>query len=212
MTLFLIAGMPVFFIALTHVFFSDSFYGRELLAPLGIGALWFFPFCLVYALFSDLVPVAYGGKEFYFSRTGLDLAFPFLFCLLTGLFVCRKRHSDQKGFFLHLAAFFTGFFMLFAQYVRITFPGWYAEYIYFFLPLLWMAMTVFAAFLMPLVFSIPGALRFVFLLALAALPFVMGAVPCLYAMNYRIFAWILTAVFFVSPLVLVWRIPLSHNG
>jgi hypothetical protein len=207
MTLFLIAGMPVFFIALLHLFFSDSFYGRELLAPLGIGALWFFPCCLIYALFSDLVPVVYGGKAFYFSRTGLDLGFPLLFCLLTALFTCRRQRRDGKEFFLHLAAFFTGFFMLFAQYVRIMFSGWYAEYIYFLLPLLWMAMSVFAAFLTPLFFLASGVLRFAFPLALAALPFAMGAVPCLYAMNYRLFAWILTAAFFVSPLILVWRIP-----
>jgi hypothetical protein len=207
MTLFLIAGIPVFFIALLHLFFSNSFYGRELLAPLGIGALWFFPFCLVYALFSDFIPVAYGGKSFYFSRMGLDLGFPLLFCLLPALFTCRRQRSDGKGFFLHLAAFFTGFFMLFAQYVRIMFPVWYAEYIYFLLPLLWMAMSVLTAFFMLLFFSVSGILRGAFLLAVAALPFAMGAVPYLYAMNYRSFAWILTAVFFVFPLILVWRVP-----
>jgi hypothetical protein len=209
MTLFLIAGMPLFFIAVLNVFFSDSFYGRELIMPFGLGALWFFPCCLIYALFSDLVPVVYGGKAFYFSRTGIDIAFPFLVCLITGVFTCRKNHSSGKEFFLHLAAFFTGFFMLFAQYVRIIFHGWYAEYIYFLLPLLWMSLTVFASILFLLFFAGFGILRFLFLILLAALPFAMGAVPVLYAMNYRPFAWLLTLVFFAASLLTLWRVPLK---
>jgi hypothetical protein len=209
MIIFLIAGMPLFFIMILNVFFSGSFYGRELVMPLGCGVLWFFPCCFIYVLFSDLIPVVYDGKEFYFSRVGIDIGFPFLFCLITGLFTCRRKQAGGKELFLHLAAFFTGFFMLFAQYVLILFPAWYAEYIYFLLPLLWMSITVFASLLLPLFFGGSGILRILFPVILAALPFAMGAVPVLYAMNYRPFAWLLTLVFFASSLVCLWRIPLK---
>jgi hypothetical protein len=201
--------MPLFFIALLHVFFSGAFYGRELVAPLGIGALWFFPFCLIYALFSDLIPIVYGSPSFYFSRAGIDLVVPFAGCLLAGLFTCRKQFSDGKELFLRMTAFFTGFFTLFAQYVRIIFPDWYAEYIFFLLPLLWMSLTVFAGLLPPLFFSGAGFVRFLFLVLLAALPFCMGAVSYLYAMNYRPIAWFLTLFFFASSLAALWKIPVK---
>jgi hypothetical protein len=207
MTLFLIAGMPVFFIAILNTFFSDSFYGRELVMPLGLGVLWFFPCCALYIFFSDLIPAGYDGRALYFSRMGIDIGIPFFFCLISGLLTCRGKRSDGKQFFLHLAAFFTGFFMSFAQYVRIIFPEWYAEYIYFLLPLLWMALTVFTGLLLNLFRAGFGFQRLLFLLGLAALPFAMGAVPVLYVMNYRPFAWGLTLAFFVSALILVWRIP-----
>jgi hypothetical protein len=205
MMFFLIAGMPVFFIALLHVFFSGSFYGRELIAPMGIGALWFFPCCLLYALFSDLVPSGYSGIILYFSRTGLDLAFPLFFCLCSGIFTCRKRRAGARELFLHLAAFFTGFFILFAQYGRIVFSAWYAEYLYFLLPVLWMSLTSFAAFLVPRFFFSSGIVKFIVFFSLAALPFAMGMVPWLYVMNYRIAACLVTAGFFALPLCLLGR-------
>jgi hypothetical protein len=211
MTLFLVAGMPVFFIAVLNVFFSDSFYGRELVLPLGLGVLWFFPCCFFYVFFSDLVPIGYGGKTLYFSRMGTDIGFPFLVCLVSGLVTCRGKRSGGKELFLHLAAFFTGFFMFFAQYVRIIFPEWYAEYIYFLLPLLWMSLTVFASLFAPLFFAAFGPWRVLFPVALAALPFAMGAVPVLYVTNYRPFAWILSAAFFAASLVLLWRVPLRDS-
>jgi hypothetical protein len=211
MTLFLIAGMPVFFIAVLNVFFSDSFYGRELVLPLGLGVLWFFPCCFIYVLVSDLVPAGYEGKTLYFSRMGIDIGFPYLVCLVSGLITCRGKRSGGKAFFLHLAAFCTGLFMFFAQYVRIIFPEWYAEYIYFLLPLLWMSLTVFAGLLASLFFAAFGAARLLFPLILAALPFAMGAVPVLYIMNYRIFAWLLSAAFFAAPLILLWRLPLRDS-
>ncbi|MDR1932182.1 MAG: hypothetical protein LBQ57_05065 [Spirochaetales bacterium] len=208
MTLFLIAGMPVFFIALLNMFFSGSFYGREILAPLGIGGLWFFPFCLIYALFSDLVPVVYGGGQFYLSRTFIDLAVPLVFCLLTCLVTCRSQRADGKELFLRVAAFLTGFFTLFAQYVCIIFPEWYAEYIFFLLPLLWMSLSAFSGLLVSLFFSGFRIFRFLFLILLGVLPFCMGAVPWLYAMNYRPLAWLVTLLFFAGSLVAVWKVPL----
>jgi hypothetical protein len=209
MTLFLIAGIPVFFIAVLNTFFSGYFYGREVVAPLGTGVLWFFPFCLLYALFSDLVPVVYGSIQFYVSRTFIDLAAPLFFCTLACVFSCRKSRSDGKDLFLRIAAFFTGFFMLFAQYVRIIFPDWYGEYIYFLLPLLWMSLILWTGLLVTLFFAGSGIIRFLFLFILAALPFCMGAVPYLYAMNYRLFAWLLSVFFFSVSLLLLWRIPLK---
>ena len=199
--------MPVFFIALLHVFFSGSFYGRELIAPLGIGALWFFPCCLLYALFSDLIPSSFNSMPLYFSRTGRDLAFPLLFCLVFGIFTCRRRRGSARELFLHLAAFFTGFFILFAQYVRLVFPAWYAEYIYFFLPLLWMSLTVCASFFVSLFFFCTGITRFLFLVIPACLPFAMGAVPLLYVMNYRGYASLATIGFFALSMILLWRFP-----
>jgi hypothetical protein len=209
MTLFLIAGMPVFFIAVLNVFFSDSFYGRELILPLGLGVLWFFPCFFFYVFFSDLLPGGYGGKALYFSRMGIDIGLPFFVCLVSGLISCRGKRSGGKELFLHLAAFFTGFFMFFAQYVRIIFPAWYAEYIYFLLPLLWMSLTVFASLLAPLFFAAFGLPRLLFPAALAALPFAMGAVPVLYIMNYRAFAWLLSLAFFTGAIMALWRVPLK---
>ncbi|MDR1317449.1 MAG: hypothetical protein LBK13_11320 [Spirochaetales bacterium] len=211
MTLFLIAGMPVFFIAILNAFFSNSFYGRELVMPLGLGVLWFFPCCALYILFSDLIPDRYDGGALYLSRMGIDIGIPFFLCLISGLLTCRKKRSDGKEFFLHLAAFFTGFFMSFAQYVRIIFSGWYAGYIYFLLPLLWMSLTLFTGLLLTLFLTGFGFQRLLFLLGLAALPFAMGAVPVLYVMNYHPFAWGLTLAFFVSALLLVWRVPLRDT-
>jgi hypothetical protein len=203
--------MPVFFIAILNLFFSDSFYGRELIIPLGLGVLWFFPCCFLYVFFSDLIPAGYEGRTLYFFRMGIDIGFPFFLCLISGLLTCRKKHSKGKGLFLHLAAFFTGFFMFFAQYVLIIFPAWYAEYIYFLLPLLWMSLTVFASLLLPVFFAGFGILRLIFPVVLAALPFAMGAVPVLYVMNYRPFAWLLSLAFFASALILLWRVPLRGN-
>ena len=211
MTFFLIAGMPVFFIVILHVFFSGSFYGRELLAPLGKGALWFFPCCILYALFSDLFPVGYDPLSVYFLRTSLDLAFPFFFCLASGIFTCRRQKSGARELFLHMAAFFTGFFTLFAQYVRLVFPAWYGEYLYFLLPLLWMSMTVFCAFLLPLSFFCFGFIRFLFFAVLLFVPFAMGTVPLLYVMNYRVYACIAAAAFFALPLALLFIFPPPEN-
>jgi hypothetical protein len=208
MTLFLVAGLPLFFAAFLVFFFPGIRY-RETLFAAGKGALSFIPFCIVYVFFSDLIPASQGTPGFYYARTVSDFLLPLAFCALFAFLWRRKKPGRGKELFLFLAAFFTGFFTFFAQYTLITFSLWYADYLYFLLPLSWMALGILAPLTAVWLYDIFGKGRLVFTGVPAVLPFLFGCVPWLHAENNGFFAWLVTLLLFAAALVCARRARLS---
>lgn len=206
MTLFLITGMPAFLVLILNTFFSGTYSGRDVILAAGKGILWFFPIFLIYGLASGYVLPSFEGATLYVSRTLLDLALPYLMAIAAYLISYRRDLIiPAREQFLRSLSFLAGFYMLFAQYVLVTFSGWYAGYLYFLLPLLWMTLTVSAALMLANFFSRVAGGIFLLLPAIVILPFVTGAIPYLYVVNLRFFAWMLTILFAAGSILALRR-------
>jgi hypothetical protein len=202
MMLFLLAGIPVFLVLVLNLFFSGVYDGKAVFLSAGKGVLWFFPGILVLGLLAGYFSPAFEGNALYFTRTLLDFVFPLFAAVAAYLFSHRKDLIIPGEIqFVRILSFLAGFFTLFAFYCIVSYSAWYAGYLYFLMPLLWMSLIVLAGFVMGAFFSLVTGLRFFVLAGGAVLALLMGAVPYLYVLNFRLSAWFLTLLFFAGSLL-----------
>lgn len=197
MTLFFVAGIPLFAVFFLVTVYSNTFDPRMIFREAGKGVLCFFPSILVYIFIEMFFPTVYAGRPLYLTRTVLDLFLPLILSTAAYLIMYRRDLILPGDYqFLRFLSFATGFFVSFSVFSLVNFRGWYDGYQFFLLPLLWMALLLCAGYCLGVFFSQGGWLRFVFLFVALAFPFLFGFVPYLYIASRYFFAWALTIFLF----------------
>lgn len=209
MHLFLIIAVPISYVYLL-VLREQANERSELVAmPVLKGALSYLIILIPLLSMERFIVRPYVGGALYFYVTIHDFAIPaYLGVVLYLWFTPRVRDSSPDERFLSLASFLTGLFTVSGIMDLFTRAEHFGTYELFYLPALRVALILFAATLVYQYAAETVWVRYVYLVALIALPFALGSAAFLEAIHADAWAIPLAALLFLGS----WAAGLLWSG